>query len=197
MGSPERPARPGATGPTVVDAVVSRSLAGPGWQLWRTPLRPTGDRTLPDRTVARAYGSVTVPGDIQAQAGIADPWIDTPEVTSLNHDEWLHVRTFEVERAEGDRVVLELDGVDYFCDVWVDGTWVGHHEGQFGTFELDVTEALAGGPGAVHELGTRRRGAARQPGGLEGGRDLFHLGQPAPRLAGFRLGAESCFRSSG
>jgi len=135
-----------------IDAPLQASLAGDGWELWRAPLRPAGDRNLPDRSASRAYGTVTVPGNIQVQAGITDLWEDTPELTSLNHDEWLYVRSFQAAPGTGDQVFLEFGGVDYFCDVWVNGIWVGHHEGQFGTFELEITEALAAHPGPVHEL---------------------------------------------
>jgi beta-mannosidase len=138
---------------TVVDAPTRTSLAGASWRLWRVPLRPSGDRQLPDRSLGRDYGAVDVPGNIQVQAGFTDLWTDTPELTSLNHDEWLYVRDLGVPPiGPGERAVLEFDGVDYFCDVWVDGVWVGHHEGQFGTFELDITTALEGRPSGPHEL---------------------------------------------
>jgi beta-mannosidase len=129
------------------------SLAGDDWQLWRAPLRPPGDRTMPDLTAARGYGQVAVPGNVQVQAGLQDLWTDVPELTSLNHDEWIYMRRFDGPALAADeRCFLEFDGVDYFCDVWVDGHWAGHHEGQFGTFELDITEALDSGSSPDHEL---------------------------------------------
>ena len=139
---------------TTVDAPTRTSLAGPDWQLWRLPLRPTDDRRLPDRAEGRDYGQVAVPGNIQVQAGFTDLWTDDTELTSLNADEWLYVRDFTLPPlAAGERAILEFDGVDYFCDVWVNGVWLGHHEGQFGTFGLDMTEALAQVPvSGRHEL---------------------------------------------
>lgn len=137
----------------IVDAPARVSLSGDDWELWRVPLRPTGDRTFPDRSAARPYGRVTVPGNVQLQAGLDDVWTDRPELTSLNDDEWLYVRTFDTGPVgPGERRFLEFAGVDYFCDVWVDGTWVGHHEGQFGTFELEITDVLARHAGSRHEL---------------------------------------------
>ncbi len=40
---------------------------------------------------------------------------------------------------------LEFGGVDYACDVWVNGTYIGHHTGYFGKFRFDVTHAISMG----------------------------------------------------
>jgi beta-mannosidase len=37
---------------------------------------------------------------------------------------------------------LRFGGVDYFAEVWLDGTHVGDHEGYFEPFEFDVSDAL-------------------------------------------------------
>ncbi|WP_231638758.1 glycoside hydrolase family 2 protein, partial [Paenibacillus sp. JCM 10914] len=39
------------------------------------------------------------------------------------------------------RIFLRFGAVDYLCDVWVNGTHVGSHQGGYGTFEFDVTTA--------------------------------------------------------
>ncbi|WP_373558070.1 glycoside hydrolase family 2 protein [Paenibacillus sp. XY044] len=39
----------------------------------------------------------------------------------------------------GDRVFLRFGAVDYHCDVWVNGSPAGSHQGGYGTFEFDVT----------------------------------------------------------
>lgn len=39
----------------------------------------------------------------------------------------------------GESVFLRFGAVDYSCDVWVNGTSVGSHQGGYGTFEFDVT----------------------------------------------------------
>ncbi len=41
---------------------------------------------------------------------------------------------------------LKFFGVNYYCDVWIDGTWIGFHEGMYTAFAFDVTEYLT--PGA-------------------------------------------------
>lgn len=40
------------------------------------------------------------------------------------------------------RVTLEMDGVDYFADVWLNGRALGHHEGYFQRFSVDLTDSL-------------------------------------------------------
>lgn len=37
---------------------------------------------------------------------------------------------------------LEFGGVDYACDVWLNGTYIGHHSGYFGKFRFEVTTAV-------------------------------------------------------
>ena len=121
------------------------SLADDRWSLFRAPLRPVGSIERPDDGLAQPYGDVAVPGYVQIHAGFVDLWTDVPELTRLNHDEWVYVRTFDAPTTSpGQRAVVVFDGVDYFCDVWVNGTFATHHEGAFSTFEVDITDQ--GGP---------------------------------------------------
>jgi len=47
------------------------------------------------------------------------------------------------------RVILHIGASDFFTDGWCNGVPLGHHEGGYTPFELDLTEALAGGNRAV------------------------------------------------
>jgi len=50
-------------------------------------------------------------------------------------------RVFRVpETFRGRRLSLRFGGVDYLADVWLNGTYLGHHEGMFNPFEFDVTD---------------------------------------------------------
>jgi beta-mannosidase len=52
-------------------------------------------------------------------------------------------RGFEVpEELAGARLFLRFGGVDYFADVWLNGRYLGSHEGMFNPFEFDVTDKL-------------------------------------------------------
>ena len=50
----------------------------------------------------------------------------------------------------GERLLLHCEGVDHEARVWVDGQFVGRHEGGYTPFTLDITDALGEGPG--HEV---------------------------------------------
>jgi len=52
-------------------------------------------------------------------------------------------RSFEVPpELREQRLFLRFGGVDYFADVWLNGTYLGSHEGMFNPFEFDVTDRL-------------------------------------------------------
>ncbi len=52
-------------------------------------------------------------------------------------------RHFSFQRSRGDKIAhLRFWGVDYYARVWLNGTYLGRHEGYFQPFEFDVTRAL-------------------------------------------------------
>src|SRR5262249_7359724 len=126
------------------------TLGSDAWTLHRAPLRNPSEHA-PALPAREGEGrTVTVPGNLQLQLGFADPWLDEPELTTLNHHDGLYTRSFATPAAEGGHVLV-CEGVDYFCDVWVNGRWAGHHEGAFAGFELDVTD-LVSPAGEANEL---------------------------------------------
>ncbi|RSM72665.1 hypothetical protein DMH04_42605 [Kibdelosporangium aridum] len=91
--------------------------------------QPPFGRTLPER--------VLVPFPIEsALSGIA------------RHEDYMwYRRTFDVPPAWNDRVLLHFGAVDYRATVYVNGQEVGSHQGGYGSFSFDVTDALrADGP---------------------------------------------------
>ena len=42
----------------------------------------------------------------------------------------------------GKRIFLRFNGVDYYADVWLNGEYIGFHEGMFNPFEFDVTDQV-------------------------------------------------------
>ena len=56
-------------------------------------------------------GEVDRPGNLQLQLKFEDPWLDIPELTTLNHSEWLYTpRVRDARAADGGRVFLTFDG---------------------------------------------------------------------------------------
>jgi beta-mannosidase len=52
-------------------------------------------------------------------------------------------REFEVPpELRGQRLFLRFGAVDYIADVWLNGAYLGSHEGMFNPFEFDVTDGL-------------------------------------------------------
>jgi beta-mannosidase len=58
--------------------------------------------------------------------------------------------SFDYDRMiERPHVTLHFDGVDYFCDVYVNGSYLGHHQGYFEPFSFDVTNILLPGKNVI------------------------------------------------
>jgi beta-galactosidase len=52
-------------------------------------------------------------------------------------------RTFQVPQDwQGQRVTLNFLGANYVVDVWINGVWVGYHEGGYTPFAFDATPGL-------------------------------------------------------
>jgi hypothetical protein len=41
----------------------------------------------------------------------------------------------------GDGIILKFGAVDYHCEIWINGQFIGTHSGGYGSFEFDVTGA--------------------------------------------------------
>ncbi len=56
----------------------------------------------------------------------------------------IYITDFQVPEAVGraERQILHFESVDYACDVYVNGQYVGSHAGFFEAFEFDVTDCL-------------------------------------------------------
>ena len=46
------------------------------------------------------------------------------------------------EEYAGKRLFLRFNGVDYYADVWLNGQFIGSHEGMFNPFEFDITDKV-------------------------------------------------------
>ena len=57
--------------------------------------------------------------------------------------EWWYNRAFNVEEDMiGKDIQLVFEGVDYSCEVWLNGTYLGTHEGMYSSFSFTVTDHL-------------------------------------------------------
>jgi beta-mannosidase len=66
------------------------------------------------------------------------------ELRYFNHAPWWYLNEFEAEETD-DRATLEFSNVDYFCRVWLNGQFLGEHEGYSLPFSFDVSDTLRRG----------------------------------------------------
>lgn len=91
---------------------------------------------------ARGYG-----GADELPEGAAVPVPGVWELARPGYDGagW-YTRAFELpEGADGKVVRLRFGAVNYFCEVWLNGSYAGSHEGGYTPFTLDVTDAVRPG----------------------------------------------------
>jgi beta-glucuronidase len=86
-------------------------------------------RHLPDHDDA-GWGTVSVPGTVN------------PPPDGIEGGAWYR-RTFEVPREwAGRAVTLRFGSANYVADAWLNGTWLGYHEGGSTPFAFAVSPAL-------------------------------------------------------
>lgn len=64
-------------------------------------------------------------------------------------EEWLYERTFELEKREGERVLLHFGAVDQVCTVIVNGEKLSCHEGGYLPFDVDITAFVKNGKNSI------------------------------------------------
>ena len=129
-------------------------LSGNNWQM--EGIRPgegekLGFHELPFDITGDAFNWVyaKVPGDVYTdlwRAGaLDDPHFGRNSLKAkwVPEKEWWYKRQFDVPDSMKDkRIQLVFDGVDYACDVWLNGQLLGSHEGMFSKFVFDVTDII-------------------------------------------------------
>jgi hypothetical protein len=95
------------------------------------------------------FGDET-PGKLAVPA----PWESARPELRNHAGSAVYERTFTVPAEfQGKRVLLRFGAVDYFAEVWVNGIFLGAHEGGYAPFAFPIEQVLHGcGPDAVHTL---------------------------------------------
>ncbi|MEO1009955.1 MAG: sugar-binding domain-containing protein [Bacteroidota bacterium] len=90
-----------------------------------------------------------VPGDVYTdlwRAGrLDDPHFGRNSLKAkwVPENEWWYKRQFDVPAGmQGKHIQLVFDGVDFGCDVWLNGQFLGSHEGMFSKFKFDVSQII-------------------------------------------------------
>ncbi|MFA3783951.1 glycoside hydrolase family 2 protein [Melioribacteraceae bacterium 4301-Me] len=61
---------------------------------------------------------------------------------NYNGSVWFY-KSFIFDKHNHDLQLLEFNGVDYFCDVWLNEKYIGHHEGYFQRFYFDISDFVS------------------------------------------------------
>lgn len=140
------------------------SLSGADWRICSDPDQTGADRRLFDADASN-WTPATVPGNIQADLEAAHSlsplWYGDgdPRLYDVPKSDWWYRKDFVVPPTlAGKRVALVFDGVDYQCEVWLNGKRLGANAGMFRQFSFDVADALL--PGQTNRLAVR---VARMP----------------------------------
>lgn len=93
----------------------------------------------------------TVPGmvhtDLLAHGDIPDPfWRDNAEQCQwVEHWHWSYEREFTFQKGDAIRHFLELDGLDTYADIYLNGHKLASTDNMFLAYRFDVTELVADG----------------------------------------------------
>ncbi|MGR5167480.1 glycoside hydrolase family 2 protein [Vibrio astriarenae] len=132
---------------------IELDLSGHRWQMER--MRP-GQGVIEELHLLPAeyqgthfsWNFAKVPGDVYSDLHRANE-IDDPYFGRNMHRakwaaeyEWWYCRRFALPKEmQGKTISILFEGVDYSCEVWLNGHYLGSHEGMFSQFEFDITKA--------------------------------------------------------
>ncbi len=121
----------------------------------------------------RGFQSRTDFSDLPNSGTITVPFCPESQLSGVEHTDfiemmWYHRQVSVPASWTGQRIVLHFGGVDYECEIFVDGVAVGRHWGGTVAFSFDVTDHVK--PGETHDLVVFVRDEVRsgiQPGGKQ------------------------------
>ncbi len=124
---------------------------------WRSP-RITADHTLSTTDRATSLPGIEVAAGGRQLPGYDDRgWsrhpVPSPETAmhgssppeNYQDGVWYRRTVDAPAPAGGDRVRIVFQAVASIADVWVNGRWLGYHEGGYSPFTFDVTDLVRGG----------------------------------------------------
>jgi beta-mannosidase len=129
-------------------------LSGNDWKMERMrPGQGTAEKfhELPSEFQGTmfSWNSASVPGDVysdlQRAGEIEDPYYgrNMHKAKWVQDYEWWYVRRFDVpQEMSGKELRIMFEGVDYSCQVWLNGYELGRHEGMFSPFSFDITDKV-------------------------------------------------------
>lgn len=129
---------------------------------------------LGNREGEKEWFPVSVPGNIQHDYGIYKGfgdihYADNVDVyRALEEDAWYYTAQFDVKARKGRRMFFVSEGIDYQCEIRLNGVLLCEHEGMFSRIEVELTENLREGANELeirilpHPVGAYARGTGRE-----------------------------------
>lgn len=146
-------AQPGTFNSHLQNSQLVKDLSGYEWKM-KMMLPGEGEKQglhelYPEDIETLVWNPACVPGDVYTDlwkvGGIEDPYFGRNSVKAqwVQHYEWWYTLQFNATESVKDKHVrICFDGVDYSCAVWLNGHYLGKHEGAFDRFSYDVTNFL-------------------------------------------------------
>ena len=144
--------QPGTINTHTDNSQVVRDLSGYKWKM-KMMLPGEGVKAslheLPPADIETlVWNPAKIPGDVYTDlwkvGAIEDPYFGRNSVKAqwVQHYEWWYSYQFNVTEDITDQIVrIDFEGVDYSCDVWLNGVHLGRHEGAFSSFSC-FTQSL-------------------------------------------------------
>ncbi|MEO8174741.1 MAG: sugar-binding domain-containing protein [Sediminibacterium sp.] len=146
-------AQPGSEVSVGDNSQLTQDLSGFKWKM-KMMLPGEGvkaglNKLPPEDIETLVWNSAHVPGDVYSDLWkvgvIDDPYFGRNSVRAqwVQQYEWWYSCQFNVTQDLSDKVVrLDFESVDYACDVWLNGEYLGNHEGAFSSFSFDINKML-------------------------------------------------------
>jgi len=64
------------------------------------------------------------------------------ELRYFNHAPWWYKNEFEIPADASENAALRIEGADYYCKVWLNGEYLGEHEGYSSAFAFEIGKML-------------------------------------------------------
>ena len=136
----------------IVDSRLSaRTIALTDWHLLDTDPGTGESLGLPDAPIPHpGMIAITAPGDVYLAlheagrlAGGFDDGVEARCAWVAEREWWYRADVVAPPVAAGQRLVLDFEGLDTFCSVWLDGRCLGRTDNMFRRWRFDVTQALS------------------------------------------------------
>jgi beta-mannosidase len=146
-------AQPGSINSHKENSQLVKDLSGYRWKM-KMMLPGEGvkqglHKLPPEDIETLVWNPAKVPGDVYTDLWkvgvIDDPYFGRNSVKAqwVMQYEWWYSYQFNVTEDIGDNLArLDFEGVDYACEVWLNGVYLGSHEGAFSKFSFDINHAL-------------------------------------------------------